>query len=309
MSAQLKVSVSSIYLENIKRRFILGIFFISLFGCLAALADFFLLGITAWKIGLLLFMLILTGIGITVGFHRYFAHKTFKSIPVIGIILAILGSMAGQGSVISWVSVHRCHHQYSDRPGDPHSPHLHGEGIGGRLKGLWYAHLGWLLDGELPNSLVFAKDLLQDPIYQKINRLYGIWIILGLILPAILGGIITWSWLGFLQGFIWGGMLRLFFSFNSGYIINSIGHVYGKRLFKNIDQSKNNIWLAILTLGEGWHNNHHAFPNSAKFGLKWWQIDPGYWVIFTLQAIGLAWDVKHPSLEAIEFKKLNEISQ
>ena len=263
-------------------------------------------GVGYLEIELFLFMFVITEIGKTVGYHRYFAHKAFKAKQAVRVILAILGSMAGQGPIIASVSVHRCHHQYTDLPGDPHSPHLHGESILGRLKGLWHSHIGWLLNSELPNSLIYAKDLLSDSLLRQVNRLYVMWIFVGLIIPAILGGVFTWTWEGAFQGFIWGGLARLFINVNSGYAINSIGHVYGRHLLNTNDQSKNNIWLAIPTLGEAWHNNHHAFPNSAKFGLKWWQVDLGYWVIRALEIVGLAWDVKAPTVEMIEAKNVAE---
>jgi stearoyl-CoA desaturase (delta-9 desaturase) len=243
-----------------------------------------------------------SSIGITVGFHRYFAHKTFKTSRAIEIFLAILGSMSAQGSIVAWVSVHRCHHQYSDLEGDPHSPHLYGEGVKGRLQGLWHAHLGWLLDDRLPNSMIFAKDLIQDPILVRINRLYILWIALGVLFPAGLEGLLAGSWHGAWQGLVWGGIARLFFSFHGGYTINSLAHVYGQRPFVSKDRSSNNLWLALPTFGEGWHNNHHAFPNSARFGLRWWQMDLGYGSIWLLKSLGLVWDVKVPSSEAIEAK-------
>ncbi|MDJ0661419.1 MAG: acyl-CoA desaturase [Crocosphaera sp.] len=296
-------SVSSASLGKIKRRFILSLSLVSLLGFSTAMYQLFTGKVGILEIGLFLFMSACSAIGITVGFHRYFSHKAFKTNPIIEVILAILGSMAGQGSVTSWVSVHRCHHKYSDQPGDPHSPHLHGKGLKGILLGLWYAHLGWLFNDELPNSLVFAKDMIQDRKMVIINRLYIFWLALGLFIPALLGGLLSGSWHGVFQGFIWGGMARLFWSFHSGYTINSFGHVFGKTFIKSDDNSKNNLLLALLTFGEGWHNNHHGFPHSAKFGLKWWQIDLGYWFIKVLQWIGLAWEVKIPSHEMIEAKK------
>lgn len=298
--------VSSQSIQTIKRRYIAAISSISILGCIVGLYQVFTTGIGGLEISLLLLMTSLTGIGITVGFHRLFAHKTFNAHPIVEIFLAIVGSMAAEGSLIAWVSIHRCHHQYTDVEGDPHSPHLHGEGRWARLQGLWYAHIGWLLDDRLPNSTVFAKDLLREPALVMINRLYLLWIGLGLMIPAVLGGIVSWTWEGAFQGFLWGGLVRLFFSFNGGYLINSIAHVYGKRMFETRDRSMNNIWLAIPTFGEGWHNNHHRFPGSAKFGLKWWQIDLGYWVIFVLEQLKLVWDVKLPSQAMIAAKQVTQ---
>lgn len=300
----MQVTVSSNHLKAIKRRFILSLSTISFLGFVFALFQLFTVKIGLLEVTLFSVMYVITTLGATVGFHRYFSHQAFKTSLTIRIILGILGSMAAQGSVISWVSIHRCHHQYTDRIGDPHSPHLHGKGIKAKLKGLWHAYLGWLLiDGELPNSLVFAKDLLKDPLIFQINRLYTTWIVLGLLIPTVLGGVITLSWIGAFQGFIWGGIVRLFWTFNSGYILNAIAHTYGHRLFNTPEQSRNNFWMAILTLGDGWHNNHHAFPNSANCGLKWWQIDISFWAIKLLEILGLVWDVKLPKNSLIKSKE------
>lgn len=296
------VIATSDTIRTIKRRFIFSLSAISLLGI--GLGIHQLLTGQVKPLSLILFILMYSacGIGMTVGFHRYFAHKTFKTNRFIEIVLAILGSMSAQGSVIAWVSVHRCHHQYSDTEGDPHSPHLHDD----PKQGLWYAHLGWLLDDKLPNSMIFAKDLIQDSMMATINRLYVFWLALGMVLPAIVEGLLTWSWSGAWQGLIWGGMARVFFTSHGGYTINSITHVYGQRPFASKDQSRNNFWVAIPTLGEGWHNNHHAFPNSARFGFKWWQIDFGYWSIWLLERLNLVSDVKIPSSEMLEAKILTK---
>ncbi|PSO53719.1 MAG: acyl-CoA desaturase [Cyanobacteria bacterium QH_8_48_120] len=303
-----KITISSDRIKTIKRRFIFTLNLVSFSGCAIALWQLWDGKVGFLEVGLLLLMYALTAVGITVGFHRHFAHKTFETKPAIRIALAVLGSMAAHGPLVSWVATHLCHHQYSDLPGDPHSPHLGGDGIRGKLRGLCHSHMGWLLNGELPNSFIFAKDLLRDPIMSRINRLYPLWIFVGLAIPAILGGVITWTWIGVFQGFLWGGLVRLLLSFHATNSVNSIAHFYGKRLFNTREQSKNNIWLAIPTVGEGWHNNHHAFPNSARFGLKWWQIDLGYWVIQALEMFKLAWDVKVPTAGMIEAKKATEIN-
>ncbi|MEG4533981.1 acyl-CoA desaturase [Microcoleus sp. D2_18a_D3] len=299
--------ISSPSIQRVKRLYVATISLATISGCLIGIFQLCTTGIGYLEVSLLLLMTAITGSGITVGFHRFFTHKTFDAHPIIQILLAVFGSMAGEGSLIAWVSVHRCHHQYTDVLGDPHSPHLHGEGRWQKLLGLWHAHIGWMLNDQLPNSFVFAKDLYRDPVMVKINNLYPFWILLGIAIPTFLGGIYTWSWSGAFAGFIWGGLVRLFFSFNGGYLINSIAHYCGNRMFETRDHSTNNIWLAIPTFGEGWHNNHHAFPGSAKFGLKWWQIDLGYWVIWTLKAIGLVGNVKLPTPEMIVAKKADVI--
>lgn len=237
-------------------------------------------------------MYALTILGIEVGFHRYFSHRSFQTTTSVRVTLAILGCMAAQGGVIFWVAHHRCHHKYTDQSNDPHSPYLYGDGTREQLRGLWYAHLGWVLKGEIPNSMLFAKDLLRDPVIARVNKLQQVWVLIGLIIPAILGGILTWSWMGAFQGFLWGGLVRVFLGQQVINSTNSICHLYGSRSFDTDDYSTNNIWLAIPSWGQAWHNNHHAFSNSAFVGLKWWQIDPGGWVIWILKKLGLAWNVK-----------------
>jgi stearoyl-CoA desaturase (Delta-9 desaturase) len=304
VTPKISTFVSSDSIKAIKRRVILSLNVIALCGMILAIQQILTAKVGILEISLWLLMTTVTGIGTSVGYHRYFAHKSFKTRRFIEILLAICGSMSGQGALIAWVSVHRCHHQYSDVNGDPHSPRLHGDSFKGKLQGLWHAHMGWLLDDKLPNSMLFAKDILQDAVLNRISQLYFLWLALGFIIPTLLGGIITGTWHGALQGFIWGGLIRFVWSFHGGYTVNSIVHVYGRRWLKSKDQSRNNIWLAIPTFGEGWHNNHHAFPNSAKFGLKWWQIDLGYWFIQLLSLLGLVSEVKSPTIQMIEAKKL-----
>ena len=293
-----KIQASSLHIQNMKRLYILSIGIFSLTGVFIALYQLFHVGITYLEISLFFGMFFLTtAFGVEVGFHRYFSHKSFKATRILEILMVIFGSMAGQGSLIAWVSVHRCHHQYTDEVGDPHSPHLHGDSFFQRLKGVWYAHIGWLMNDKLPNSLVFAKDVLKDSLLLKLNKFYLLWLFLGLLIPTILGGVITQSWIGFFQGFLWGGVARLFFSFNTGYLVNSLGHIWGKQDFLNKkDQSRNNFILGIITMGGGWHNNHHKFPHCASNTIKWWQFDLCYGIIFTLKVMGLAWDIKLPSL-------------
>lgn len=254
-------------------------------------------------IELFLGMWFVSGIGITVGFHRHFAHHSFKTSKPLRIVLAIMGCMAAQGPVIYWVSLHRRHHENSDRVGDPHSPHLKKEGILKLFRGLWYAHIGWMFSHEFPNPFNYASDIVGDKAISWVDRLYFFWLFLGLAIPTFMGGVIKGSWNGAFDGLLWGGLVRLFLTENFIWSINSITHVYGHRWFNTNEQSRNNIWLAIPTIGEAWHNNHHAFPKSAKFGLKWWQIDLGYWFIRTLEVFGLVWDIKIPTTRMIEAKK------
>ena len=302
----MKITIESKYLQNAYKRLSFLVVLIPTIGALIGLGLFCQSGISAWEIGLLVGMYTLTALGLEVGFHRYFSHHAFQTTTAIRIMLAILGSMAVGGGVIYWVAHHRRHHQYTDRSGDLHSPHLQGNGIGGRLRGLWHAHVGWILQGEITNSMLFAKDLLRDPIIARINQLQPIWVVLGLVIPAVLGGVMTETWIGVFRGFLWGGLVRIFLVHQFIWSTNSICHVYGSRPFKTGDLSTNNIWLAIPTFGQSWHNNHHAFPNSAIVGLEWWQIDLSAWVIRALEVVGLAWDVKVPKVATIESKKIKQ---
>lgn len=280
-----------------------GLTLLPLLGTGVALFVSFQVGIGVLEIALFLSMYFLSLIGITVGFHRYFSHGAFQTSPIIRILLGILGSMSAQGPLIYWVSNHRRHHQYSDLAKDPHSPYVNSEQSLGRIQGLWHAHIGWMFRHELTNSFLFSKDLLKDSAIAKINQLYLWWVFLGLALPTFLGGIIAGTWMGALSGFLWGGLVRIFLSSHMAFSINSICHCYGRSSFKTKENSRNHFWLAIPTLGESWHNNHHAFPSSAKFGLKLWQIDLGYWVIFCLKTFHCIWNVKAPNPEIIAKKE------
>ncbi|PYS89581.1 MAG: acyl-CoA desaturase [Acidobacteria bacterium] len=253
----------------------------------------------AVEIGLWLGMHILILIGVEVGFHRHFAHRSFNLRRPVRVALAILGSMAFQGPVIWWAATHRRHHNYSDKPGDPHSPHLHGEGPQRLMRGLFHAHMGWLFVPESTRAVGwdrYAHDLYRDKAVFKVHTLYFYWLLLGFVIPAILGGILTRTWMGAFLGFLWGGLVRIFMMNHVFYwCINSVTHTFGTRPFVSNDQSTNNIWLAIPTLGQSWHNNHHAFPSSAMMGLRWWEVDIGGWVVRALERLNLAWDVKTPS--------------
>jgi len=236
---------------------------------------------------------LLTGLGVTVGFHRHFTHRSFKTQRTVRVVLAVLGSAAVEGGVISWVANHRRHHVFSDRRGNPHSPHVdHGEGWSGALRGLAHAHLGWLFAHDHRGSYVrYAPDLLADPAIRAVDRTFVVWALGGLAaafgLGVAIGGTVTSG----LTALLWGGLVRLFVLHHLTYSINSICHVFGRRRFATGDQSRNVFWLALPTLGEAWHNNHHAFPTSARHGLGRWELDPSAAVIRGLEACGLAWDV------------------
>jgi stearoyl-CoA desaturase (Delta-9 desaturase) len=257
-------------------------------------------GFSWTDLGLLLGMYVLTALGITVGFHRLFVHRSFETYPIIQFVLGVLGSMAVEGSLFHWVALHRRHHQHSDRPGDPHSPHLHGEGIRGLLRGLWHAHLGWIFDPDPPDLDRYLKDLQQSRMLRRVSALFPVWVALGLLLPGVLGGVITGAWGGVWTGLIWGGPVRVFLVHHVTWSVNSVCHLWGFRPYRSADESRNNFVFGVLALGEGWHNTHHAFPTSARHGMRWWQPDVSYWVIRTLALVGLAWDLKLPTKEAQE---------
>lgn len=265
---------------------------IPVLGFIAAIVSIGSWGISIWEASLMVVMFTLLMIGIEVGVHRYFAHKSFETKPVIRATLAILGSMGGQGPIIYWVANHRLHHGYSDKQQDPHSPR----------RGIWHAHVGWLFDHETPNSAYFAGDLLRDPTLFKLNRLYPLWLILGSAIPTLIGWGLTGTWRGALGGLLWGGLVPIFLVQNAMFSINSICHKFGRQPFNTHDESRNNVWLALPTFGQSWHNNHHAFPSSARTGLFRWQVDPGGWVIGILKSLGLAWNVKIPTKEMIKGK-------
>jgi stearoyl-CoA desaturase (delta-9 desaturase) len=254
--------------------------------------------------GLFVVMYVTTLLGIEVGFHRHFAHRAFRANPFVRVALGIFGSMAAQGPLIFWVAIHRRHHAYSDQPGDPHSPNMHGPGLFGILRGIWHAHIGWLFDFEMTDWVHYAPDLLRERVMFRVHRMYPLWIVLGLVLPAILGGLLTLTWSGAFYGFLWGGLARVFLVHHSVWSVNSLCHFFGKRPFQGNDHSTNNFWLTFISLGGSWHNNHHTFPRSAKNGLTWWQLDPSAWFIQALKTAGLAWDVKAPTLEMIEKAKI-----
>lgn len=236
---------------------------------------------------------LLTGMGVTVGFHRLFTHRSFKTSRPMRALLAVLGSAAIEGPVIEWVANHRRHHQFSDLPGDPHSPHVGRRGgWGGALRGLAHAHVGWIFrDVDFASEERYAKDLLGDPVVRFIDRTFLLWVLAGLAFPFGLGVALSGSITGGLTGLLWGGAVRIFFVHHSTFSINSLCHFFGRRRFHTGDESRNLYWLALPTLGEAWHNNHHAFPTSARHGLRWWQLDPSGWIISGLERIGLVWDV------------------
>jgi stearoyl-CoA desaturase (delta-9 desaturase) len=247
----------------------------------------------------------LTALGVTVGFHRLFTHRSFKTTRTLRALFAVLGSMAIEGPVIEWVATHRQHHRYSDAPGDPHSPHAdHATGWRGTLRGLGHAHLGWMFRGkDMANPRRYAKDLLADRDLRFINRTFPLWVAAGLALPFAIGVALTGSLAGGLTGLLWGGAVRILLLHLATFSINSLCHFFGRRPFATGDESRNLAWLAPLTMGEAWHNNHHAFPTSAHHGLGRRQLDPSAWLITAMERCGLASDVVRITPERQQAKR------
>ncbi|MBN8867108.1 MAG: fatty acid desaturase [Solirubrobacterales bacterium] len=246
--------------------------------------------VTAADLVILVVMYLITALGITVGFHRLLTHRSFQTFKPIEYLFAILGSMAVQGPVNTWVADHRKHHAHTDQEGDPHSPHVgHDGGVKGVLAGLFHAHVGWTFtDHGKADQQKYARDLYEDRGMRFISDWFVLWVVLGLLIPAFLGYLVTGTLAGAAGGFLWGGLVRVFFVHHITWSINSVCHFLGSRRFDVDDQSTNVFWLALPSLGEAWHHNHHAFPRSAKHGLKKWELDPSAWVIATMEKLGLA---------------------
>jgi stearoyl-CoA desaturase (delta-9 desaturase) len=267
------------------------------------IVPFLMLGVVAWQLwanllgwsDLVVFAIlyVATGLGVTVGYHRLFTHRSFRTTRGVRATLAVLGSAALEGPVVAWVADHRKHHAFSDRPGDPHSPHVgHGGGLRGTLRGLFHAHVGWLfLHTDRGSKRRYAPDLLADPTIRAVERTYVLWAVGGFVAAFGLGWAIGGSLTAGLTGLLWGGAVRVLVLHHVTFSINSLCHVFGRRAFKTSDESRNLAWLSVLSFGEAWHNNHHAFPTSARHGLRRWQLDPSAWVIRALERTGLAWDV------------------
>jgi stearoyl-CoA desaturase (delta-9 desaturase) len=247
---------------------------------------------------------LVSGLGITVGFHRYFTHGSFKAKRWLRVTLAVAGSLAVEGEIIQWVADHRRHHTFSDLEGDPHSPWRFGTGFWALTKGLWFAHLGWMFNRELSNRERFAPDLLADKDIVRVDKAFGALVLTTLLAPALLGGLITWSWQGALSAFFWASIIRIGLLHHVTWSINSICHVYGERPFKVRQGDKAaNFWpLAIISFGESWHNLHHADPTSARHGVLRGQVDSSARLIWLFEKSGAAWDVKWPKPERIASK-------
>jgi stearoyl-CoA desaturase (delta-9 desaturase) len=278
---------------------------------------FLALGVAAWQVwgqslrlsDLAVFgiLYVVTGLGITVGFHRHFTHRSFKTNRAIRAILAVLGSAAVEGPVISWVADHRKHHAFADRQGDPHSPHGHGGGLRGALAGLAHAHIGWLfIHTHRGKKTRYAPDLLKDPVVRFVDHTFVLWVAAGLAAAFGLGVAIGGTVETGLTGLLWGGAVRMLVLHHVTYSINSLCHYFGRRRFATNDESRNLLWLALPSFGEAWHHNHHAFPTSAHHGLRRFELDPSAWVIRLLEKARLASDVVRISPERQSRKLASE---
>ena len=257
-------------------------------------------GLTWTDVAIALVFYVVSGLGVTVGYHRYFTHGSFKAKRPLRVALALAGSLAMQGPVITWVADHRRHHAFSDKEGDPHSPWLFGTGPGALAKGFWHSHMGWLFDRDQTNRERFTPDLLADPDIRRVDRFFGLWSVLTLLVPAALGGLLTLSWWGALTAFFWAGLVRVGLLHHVTWSINSICHMIGDQPFAARDHSRN-VWpLAVLSFGESWHNLHHADPTCARHGVQRGQVDISARTIWLFEKLGWAHAVRWPTPRRLE---------
>jgi stearoyl-CoA desaturase (delta-9 desaturase) len=238
--------------------------------------------------------------GIGTGYHRHFTHGAFRAKPVLRVVLGLAGHMAGQGSILRWVADHRRHHAFSDREGDPHSPWLFGTSPLAVARGFWHAHMGWLFGRDQTNAERFAPDLAKDRLVRIVDRFFIVSMIVSLGSPALIGWLVTGTWQGTLSAFLWAGLARFAFLHHVTWSINSICHMVGERPFKTRDKAANFWPLAILSMGESWHNLHHADPTCARHGVMKGQIDGNARLIWIFEKLGLAYDVRWPTEQRLK---------
>jgi len=240
-----------------------------------------------------------SGLGITVGFHRYFTHGSFKAKTGLRVALAVAGTLAIQGPVITWVSDHRRHHKYSDKEGDPHSPWRFGTDWKALTKGLGYAHVGWLFNPNRTSQAKFCPDLLADKDVSRVSRWFPGIVAFSLLAPALIGGLWSMSIAGALTAFFWASLVRICLLHHVTWSINSVCHTFGNEDFEVRDKSRNVAWLAIPSFGESWHNLHHSDPTCARHGALKGQIDLSARVIAWAERLGWAYDVRWPDRERL----------
>ncbi|NUR62095.1 MAG: acyl-CoA desaturase [Catenulispora sp.] len=287
--------------ERVALSFFIGVPFVALAAAVPVLWGW---GLTWTDLIIAVVMYAISGHGVTVGFHRLFTHSSFKAKKALRVVLAIAGSLAIQGPVIRWVADHRKHHRFSDRDGDPHSPWRYGETIPALVKGMWHAHIGWLFNEEQTNQQQYAPDLLKDRAIVRVSRAFPALVLVSLLVPAAVGGLVTWSWQGVLTAFFWGSLVRVALLHHTTWSINSICHAVGSRPFRSRDRSGNVWWLAVLSMGESWHNLHHSDPTSARHGVLRGQIDSSARIIWVFEKLGWVRDVRWPSRERIAMKSV-----
>lgn len=258
-----------------------------------------------WRdLAIMTVMYFLTCHGITVGYHRCFTHGSFKPNRPLKIAVAIAGSMAVEGPLVRWVADHRRHHRFSDKEGDPHSPWRYGETVPALLKGLFWAHMGWMFDEEQTDQRKYAPDLIKDDDIRRISRQFAGWTVVSLAIPPLVGGLLSWSWQGAVTAFFWGSLVRVALLHHVTWSINSICHAVGRRPFRSRDKSGNVWWLAVLSCGESWHNLHHADPTCARHGVLRGQVDSSARIIRWMELAGWARDVRWPSRERVESRRV-----
>jgi stearoyl-CoA desaturase (delta-9 desaturase) len=271
--------------------------YVSLGSVLIPFAAFVLAIVLLWQrvvdgtdLAILAVMYVLTALGVTVGYHRLFTHRSFQAVRPLQYVLAVLGSMAAQGPLAHWVADHRKHHAHTDEEGDPHSPHVHehGSGAKGVVLGLVHAHFGWLMTdwGQAEHGR-YARDIVEDRGLYRVHKWFVAIFVAGLLIPAAVGFALEGTLAGAATALLWGGFVRVFLVHHVTWSINSVCHFFGRRRFDTDDHSTNVFWLALPSFGEAWHHNHHAFPRSAEHGLRWWELDPSAWVIRGLEKLHL----------------------
>lgn len=261
-------------------------------------------GLTMRDVVIATVMYAVSGLGITVGFHRYLTHRSFNARRPVRIGLAVAGSLALQSSAIQWVADHRRHHRFSDKEGDPHSPWRYGNSFGAVAKGFFYSHVGWLYDWEKTDELKYAPELIADPDINFISRTFTLWVTVSLLLPPLVGGLWGWSWKAALTAFIWGSLVRIALLHHVTFAINSVCHITGRRPFRTKDRSQNVWWLAILSFGESWHNFHHAEPTSARHGVRLFEIDTSAMLIKVMEKLRWVSDVRWPDRATISRRRV-----
>ncbi len=275
-------------------------------GVLAAIVLLWNRAVDVIDLAIMAVMYLITAVGITVGFHRLLTHRAFQTHAWLERTFAVLGSLSVQGSVMDWVADHRKHHAHTDREGDPHSPHV---GHGSGLPGLWHAHVGWLLETQgQADWKRYAPELYEDPAMRRIGRRFPLLVAVSLLAPTLAGYVLHGFTLsGAAQGLVWGGLVRIFFVHHITWSVNSVCHFFGSRRFDIEDHSTNVGWLALVSLGESWHHNHHAFPRSAYHGLRWWELDPSGLIISGMERVGLAWNVVRITPERQRARILSDV--